>query len=539
VYRSECLPFNEIPHHTPLFLDFLYSFHKVERFLPEKLQTAEQAAQAAKRISYDATRRAAVADALERQNADLGTNGLGDAARRNLQRFRAGAAAVVSGHQVSLFGGPAYSFYKAMTAIKTAEELSRAGVECVPIYWLAAEDHDLAEIDHVTLPASPQTLETVRVTAEGKQDAPVGRMRLNEASLAAGLERMAELLGTGEALDMLRVAYAPGVTSASGIARLFARVFADYGLLLINPDDAQLHRIAQPVLEGIVERSAELNAAVQKRGKELEAARYHQQVKVTSATSFLFALRDGVRIPVRRNGAGFAIGDRKLSVADVQRQVAAAPEDFSAAALLRTSVQNFLLPTLLYAGGPAEIAYLAQAAPLEQALTGRATPVMHRFSATLVDARAQRLLQKYGLKVSDTFHGTEQLRERIAQRCLPAELEAKFESAKKGLEWHIGDIREQLAAADPTLLRAAERAAKKMGYQLDRLRAKAARAVLRRSEELSRHAEQLSVALYPHKELQERTVPGIYFLARMGTAGLRELYATLKRECADHQVVFV
>ena len=184
MYRSECLPFSQIPHHTALFLDFLYHFQKLERFLPEKLQP-EQAKNAAAKLNYDPARRAAVAAVLERQNGDWG---MSEAARRNLRRFRAGAAAVVSGHQLSFFGGPAYSFYKALSAIKMAEEITAAGTECVPIFWLASEDHDLAEIDHVVLPfgaaqdkpASPQALETLRVGAKGRDGSPVGRLRLEE-----------------------------------------------------------------------------------------------------------------------------------------------------------------------------------------------------------------------------------------------------------------------------------------------------------------------------------------------------------------------
>jgi bacillithiol biosynthesis cysteine-adding enzyme BshC len=535
VYRSECLPFSQIPHNTALFLDFLYHFQKLERFLPEKLQP-ERTKEAALQLAYDPARRAAVAAVLERQNGDWG---MGEAARQNLQRFRAGAAALVSGHQLSLFGGPAYAFYKALTAIKMAEEITAAGTECVPIFWLASEDHDLAEIDHVVLPANPLTLETLRVAAHGRDGSPVGRMKLEEKSLAAVLERAGELLGPGEAMDGLRVAYAPGATFVSGIARLFAQVFGEYGLLLINPDDAELHRIALPVFSGAVERSADLNAAVQKRGRELEAAGYHQQVKVTSATSFLFVLEDGARVAVRRNGDGFAIGERKLSAAELRARVQDAPQDFSPNALLRTSVQNYLLPTLAYAGGPSEIAYLTQAAPLEQALTGRVARLMHRFSATIVEAPAERLLQKYSLEISDAFRGPEGLRERIAAQCLPRDLETKFDSAKKGLEWQMATLRQQLVALDPTLERAAERSGRKMNYQLERLRGRAARALLRRSEDLGRHADELTTALYPHKALQERTYPGVYFLARLGAAGLRGLYGTLNRECADHQVVFV
>src|SRR5437588_1374125 len=221
------------------------------------------------------------------------------------------------------------------------------------------------------------------------------------------------------------------------------------------------------------ERRVALNRIVQERGRELEAAGYHQQVKVTSATSFLFALEDGARVPVRRNGSGFLLGNRKLSAAELQQRVNDAPQDFSPNALLRTSVQNHLLPTLMYCGGPAEIAYLAQAAALERALVGRTAPLMHRFSATIVEARAQRLLQRYELKPADTFQGPEHLRERIAERRLPHELEARFEKAEQAVKAEMKALREQLAALDATLVDAASHSGEKMEYQIKRLRARA------------------------------------------------------------------
>ena len=200
MYRSECLPFSEIPHTSALFLDFLYHFDRLERFLPAPLRSAQQAAEAARAVNaaYDGKRRAAVVAVLEQQNQQWG---LSESARRNLERLRAGAMAIVTGQQVNLFGGPAYSFYKALTIIKVAQEFTAGGTECVPIFWLASEDHDVAEIDHVALPRPEMAaLEMVRASAKGNEGAPVGRLKLDDSVLAA-VARAAELLGPGEALD--------------------------------------------------------------------------------------------------------------------------------------------------------------------------------------------------------------------------------------------------------------------------------------------------------------------------------------------------
>jgi len=534
VYR-ECIGFNDIPHTTRLFLDFLYHPEKLKPFLPAEV-SSEIFTKVAN--SYEPSRRSAVADVLERQNAEFGW---GEPARKNLARFRSGAFAVVTGHQVNLLGGPVYSVYKAVTAIKLAEEFAHAGQDCVPVFWLASEDHDLAEIDNVLLPQPQQAaLEKLQVRGKGVEGAPVGRIEL-DASVSSALDRIAEVLGPSNALDALRAAYVPGQTFASAFGRLFTSWFKEQGLLIIDPNDPALHRMAQPVFTGVVRHASELNRAVMERGRRLEASGYHQQVKVTAATAFLFGLQDGRRTAVRRNGNdnGFAIGERKLTASELLAELERVPQEFSPNALLRTSMQNFLLPSVVYIGGPAEIAYLAQAGPLEQALVGYSTPVSYRLSATIVEPRWKKLLERYGLEVKDAFAGREHLRESIAGRKLPTQIDASFEDATAEVTGRLAQLREQLLLLDPTLAKSSTRAEKKILHQLSQLRARAARALLRRSEELGRHADQLSTVLYPDKGLQERAFPGFYFLAKSGPDLLRELAAGVARDCRDHQILFL
>lgn len=236
-------------------------------------------------------------------------------------------------------------------------------------------------------------------------------------------------------------------------------------------------------------------------------------------------------------GSEFVIQDEKLSQAELLRRIASAPQDFSANVLLRPVVQDYLLPTLAYTGGSAEVAYFAQASVVYQALLGRITPVIPRFSATLVESKPASLLERYGLSLVDLFHGPEPLRELLAARALPTELRSAFESAEVSLKQSLGKIRTNLERLDKTLVDATDNAASKMQHQLESLRARAARAELRQTEVLTRHAELLSHALYPNKTLQEREISGIYFLSRHGTELLRGLYDSIHSDCVDHQVI--
>lgn len=531
--KAQCLPFRQIPHTTQLFIDFLSWTPSIQPFYSRSPHFSEWVKDETAAVRYDSGRRARVADILERQNRGWEAS---PKTLENIARLRGGASAVVTGQQVGLFGGPLFSIFKALSTIKLAGQATKAGSDCVPVFWLATTDHDLDEINHVSLLRPDGALEKFSATTRGLPDAPVGTVTFGP-EIEPLVEAAAGLLGDSEITKFLREAYRPGENFGSAFARLFSRLFADWGVVLLDASDPELHRIAAPIYGAAIERAAELDDALLARGRELEAAGYHQQVKVTSSSTLLFTLRDGARVPVHRRSNDLLVSDEVISEPEMLRRVASEPEQFSANVLLRPVVQDYLLPTLAYVGGAAEIAYFGQGAVVYQALLGRATPILPRFSATIVEAKPQALLERYGLSIPDLFHGPEALRENLAKHALPAELQAAFERAELSLKQSLGAIQQSLERLDKTLVDAAANAGSKMQHQLEQLRSRAARAELRQSELLGRHAEHLGNALYPNKVLQEREIGGIYFVARPGVEVLRNLYDALRTDCLDHQIV--
>jgi uncharacterized protein YllA (UPF0747 family) len=240
------------------------------------------------------------------------------------------------------------------------------------------------------------------------------------------------------------------------------------------------------------------------------------------------------------NGQGsteFLVGEEHIAEAELLHRVSSSPQEFSANVLLRPVIQDYLLPTLAYSGGSAEVAYFAQVGVVYQALLGRVTPIVPRFSATIIEAKPKAFLERYGLRLPDFFQGPEALRELMASRTLPKELQSAFDQAEASLEKSLAAIREGLVRLDPTLVDSAVNAASKMQYQLAQLRSKAARAELRQTEVLTRKADLLSNLLYPGKALQEREIAGAYFVARGGAAFLQGLYDAIYPDCLDHQVI--
>ncbi|MGH9528358.1 MAG: bacillithiol biosynthesis cysteine-adding enzyme BshC [Terriglobales bacterium] len=537
--KSQCLPFSQIPHTTKLFTDFLSYPEKVQQFYPRSPRFSDWFEQAASDLAYDAGRRKRVCSILERQNTSWNAS---SKTFENIARMRSGAAAVVTGQQVGLFGGPLFSLFKALTAVKLADEASARGVNCVPVFWLATEDHDLEEVNHVFVPGPDHSLQNVIAPPKGLLHSPVGTIEFG-SEVEAVVKQVEELLGESEITGMLREAYRAGETLGTAFARLFSSLFSRWGVILLDAADPELHQIAEPIYGEAAEQAAEINGLLQARGKALEAAGYDQQVKVTSSSTLLFALVKGDRIPVHRHTtsdvdeSAFLIGEERLTKTELRNRIHTRPQDFSPNVLFRPVVQDYLLPTIAYAGGAAEIAYFAQAADVYKTLLGKVTPVVPRFSATIVDAKPQALLERYRLRFTDIFQAPEQLRQFLGAETLPQGLNKAFEDAESAVQKSISSIREGLESLDKTLLESASTAESKILYQLTGLHSKAARAELRHSEILGRHAEILCNALYPHRTLQEREVAGVYFLAHHGTGLLQDLYDAIHLECLDHQII--
>ena len=536
--KSQCLPFRQIPHTTPLFTDFLSWSPSIQPFYSRSPHFAEWLKDETSAVRYDSARRGQVAAILERQNKSWGAS---PKTQENIARLRNGSSAIVTGQQVGLFGGPLFSLFKALTTVKLASEATGAGYDSVPVFWLATTDHDLAEISHVSVLGADGSLQKLAATTQALRDAPVGAVTFGP-EITSLVEAAATLLGDSEVTGFLRESYRPGENYGSAFAGLFSRLFADWGVVLLDASDPELQQLAQPIYLTAIKRAAELDDALLARGKELEAAGFHQQVKVTPSSTLVFILRDGARTPVHRRSNGatetdFLVGDETISQADMLRRVSAEPHLFSANVLLRPVVQDYLLPTLTYVGGAAEVAYFGQGAAVYTALLGRVTPIFPRFSATIVEAKPQVLLERYGLTVPDIFSGPDALRESLAKHTLPADLQTAFDQAHVSLKKSLAAIQQSLERLDKTLVEAATNAGSKMEHQLEQLRSRAARAELRQSEVLGRKAELLSNALFPNKVLQEREIGGIYFAARHGSQLLRDLYDTIRTDCLDHQII--
>jgi bacillithiol biosynthesis cysteine-adding enzyme BshC len=379
----------------------------------------------------------------------------------------------------------------------------------------------------------------LRAATGGQPNQPVGGVTLTGSGLDEARSALSALPFAGEAVSIAASAYSAPTTFGAAFAALFRKVLGSHGLLHFDPMTPAVRRMAEPVVRNAIEQSPALIEQLIDRGRQLERAGYHAQVHVEADTSLIFVIEGGKRIALRRTGNSYQGGGRSYSTQELLSRLAERPEDFSPNALLRPVVQDFLLPTAVYVGGPAELAYLAQAETVYLRLLGRMPVVVPRASFSIVDQRARKLLERYRLKLTDCFQGAAPLRARIAEQLVPSELQHGFDDGEGQIERSLSSVGAQLERFDPTLADALERSRRKIRYQFQKIRAKAARESLRRDGRAREEAAYLSHLLFPYETLQERVYCVLPFLAAHGLDLVDRLYTAINPECHDHQVLMV
>jgi len=534
--EPHCIPFTEIPHTPALFADALYRFPRVAAFYAHDPFDPASFRAAANQIRPDQARLAAVADVLAEQTGEFGG---GSRTEENIARLRDGAVAVVTGQQAGLFGGPAYSVYKALTAIRLAEQLAADGLPAVPVFWLASEDHDFQEVNHCHLLDGSFEWQELRDAATPPDGAPVGRIAFGR-SIDGLRQRLLQLWpgdASAEAAALLE-GYEPGASYAQAFGRLFERLFAGRGLIVLDPLHPTLHALAKPLYRRALEEADRLHGLVRKRDRRLGKAGYHAQVRLRENATLLFLLVDGERRPLRRRRNGLLqAGKDERPAGELLATLEAEPERFSANVLLRPLVQDWLLPTVAYVAGPNELAYFAQASALYTELLGRMPVIVPRASLTLVEPKVRRLLNKYRLGLPDLFRGEDRVRLRLAERHLPPRLLRRLEAEQKEIDKSLAAAAREVKKLDATLEGAAETSRRKMLYQFEKLRRKAARAQAERTEVLDRHQAILLNALYPARGLQERRMNFLSVVARHGLGVVERLLEAASFPGRDHQVI--
>jgi bacillithiol synthase len=544
--RVETLSFERIPHQSRLFLDYLSNPLALRRFYPSAIRFHHELPQRAPEVlTAHTTDRQVLCDALSEMNLGWGA---GTETLANIELLREpDCLTVVSGQQAGLFTGPLYTIYKALSAVKLAGCLRERNTKAVPVFWIATEDHDFAEVAKAEFIGKDCRLGNVTVPLElHREGKPVGHVVLDD-SINPVVDRLVELLPISEFTSdleaLLHDAWKPGRGYGEAFARMMTSLIGQHGLIFLDPMDVRMKRLAAPLYASAASRAQEMADAVETRSRELEEAGYHAQV-LASATSFPLFIHDaaGARHALTRTDDGkYKVKDSDSAYTAQQLADLAAlePERFSPNVTLRAVVQDYLLPTIAYLGGAAEIAYFAQTAEVYRVLERPVTPILPRSSLTMVERHTSRVLERYGLSLADLFAGPESVLSRVVEEHLGADTAKSFTETEESVNQDLDRLREKLRAIDPTLAEALETGRRKINYQLEGLRSRFHRAQMSRDETAHRQLQRAFDQLYPEKDLQERHINISSLLARHGRYVTDWIYNAINLGSTEHQIVYL
>src|SRR5579872_998180 len=306
-----CIRHTELPHTTKLFADLIYHPERVRAFYPYPPYESESFAAAARQIHLSAERRAALVWVLRAQNGPSAS----------LEKLaQPGTVAVVTGQQVGLFSGPAYTVYKALTAAKLASQLTERGIPAVPVFWLATEDHDFAEVNHEWVFDAQHRPVKLAIDNTAGPNQPVGEIRLGSVPVDELRAALREFPFGAEAADQVAMAYRPGRTMGEAFGALLRDLLGKYDILQIDPMAPGVRELAAPLIRSAIERAPELKQLVMERNRQLNAAGYHAQVHVEDDTSFFFLLENGRRLALRKQNGNYLSQDARYSPADLMER---------------------------------------------------------------------------------------------------------------------------------------------------------------------------------------------------------------------------
>jgi bacillithiol synthase len=531
------IPFPQIPHQTRLFLDYISNPLSLKTFYPNVVAKPGQLDDYAARVlsSYSVDR-GPVCNALEQINQEAGAC---ERTFENIKKLRDDdCVAVLTGQQVGLFSGPLYTIYKALSAVRLADDLTKQGVKAVPIFWAATEDHDFQEIATTFVP------NTLTYSADPKlAGLPVGSIDLRH-DVANVVDDLFEGLRSSEFSTELRsiveASYVEGTSIGPAFIKLLAQILADRGIIFIDPMDPAVRELSAPLILSAIQNAKSIGESLLDRTRELEKAGYPAQVLIEEDHFPLFWIdEDGKRTALRLHGENFRAKGSRLSFStDELLSVASQdPERLSPSVMLRPVVQDFLLPTVAYLGGAAEVAYFAQNSVVYSCLDRPVTPIFHRQSFTVIEPKMRRSLDKFHLTLTDLFNGREELFLKAAAELDADAMGQLFADAEERINTELNRLDQRISSLDPTVATNLATRRRKIIYHIGALKKKTLLATIRKDETSHRQINELFDILLPNGALQERSLNVLYFLTKYGPQFIDWVYSATDVNNTTHRVL--
>lgn len=484
-----------------LFIDFIEGNEKARPFYPSREHPR----------SVDVPHRAALCEILRKQNEHFGNA----AAAPLLDKLaRPDTCCVITGQQVGLLTGPLYTIWKALTTLKYARTFEeQRGIPCVPVFWMATEDHNWHEVMNFSILREDRTVASFSLKDHlflKKQ--PTGSVPVGHEEVRKILLRAFRELKAPEVQEF----YAQG-TLTDGFARTLLRVLREFPMLLIDPSDPEIKKLGAPFFARFFERKDTMMQLLAQQNDRLRSCNYPEQVRMEENVLPLFRIENGER--------------RHVPNTDAAREIPV--QQLSPSALLRPLFQDFLFPTIGYTGGPAEIAYFAQLGPWYGAMEIEQPWVLPRASLTLIPPATASFLNSRRLQPDELFLKEDTLADALINHSdldqMRRGLKDIRENALNGLE----QIKQSAQNIDPSLKKMMETSERKIRYQMEKMSRKAFLAIKNKDQVLLEHIRKARNVIYPEDKLQERAINILSFASLLPDL-MQDVYRSIALDSRAH-----
>lgn len=526
---------------SQLFFDYVYSFKEVMRFFHHDFRENTSYEDILTNIKTRQFDRETLAKVLREQNSDGSKK-----TQSHIELLKSSTTfAVVTGQQVGLFGGPLYTIFKAVTTIKLAEKLKGKflSYDFVPVFWMEGEDHDFAEMNHINVlddDNKPAKIEYLHGEVMPERNlGAIGELTFDssiENTFAALEASLRKTDFTDEILGSLKKHYSEGKTFNEAFIGWMGSLFSDYGLVFLSSNNPEIKKLLSPLFAKEIAELPQTSQIVIAQSAELEEE-YHAQVKPKSLNVFMFHKGGRYLIQPRDGEKDFSLkGTRHFLQPEELTKIATdSPELLSANVILRPIAQDTLLPTVAYVAGPSEVAYHAQLAPVYKHFAVTQPIVYPRASASFVEERLLRAMEKYGLDILEFLEDSNKVTSKVSEQISAVKLEDLFGNAQTQVKSSLNELKFGLKEIDPTLLAALENVQSKIEGNLNGLKEKSVAAQKRRNETAVRQIERAASGLLPNGSLQEREMSIVYYMNKYGPDLVKWISSELDVAAFKHQ----
>ena len=473
--------------------------------------------------------------------------GLTTAVNNNLELFRSPkCVAVVTGQQVGILGGPLYTIYKALHTILLCKQYTLQFPEYsfVPVFWQETEDHDFEEVRSTTLISSDFELKHISYEPTIAPDRlQVGSLRLETEALQSFFESITSILPhtdfTDEVFALFKRCYQGGVTFADAQASLLCALFAEDGLLVLNPNTRLIKSFALNIFEKEITTAPSLSSEIANQSESIKT-NYHTQIDANGVN--LFLIENGKRIKIQLRDEQFFLNDTITSKESLLEIVREQPERLSMNVVMRPLVQDTILPTIAYVAGPGEIAYFAQLSAAYRWANMQMPVIIPRISLTLAEDRFEKLAQKHNTSLEALIEYNGGLVRELLLTKQEEIISDSFVNANDQLEKTIEQLRNIVEQTDGSLAASLTTLKGKSLTQLKDFSAKVLSAERKKNQASKQQFEKALNVLLPDGKLQEREINLFYFLNKYGQSfwiALKEYLLETPHQSAQHSVILL